>query len=321
MGGRGGQGSGGPERSPPSLSSPRRARGERPGSFPRRTGLFRNHHEAILMRQWVRNAAPSRAAGGRAELGTSTCPPGRLGIPPLGPLAAGTRREAGNEWGPEDGAGGAVGPPALGPEKGVGRDPVRPPPLHTLHPTHSTPPPRSQARPGRSPFLPVPSRRGWGAPPESRGPRRGPPRGSSPPRCHVPPALRLRDGPAPCSGSAGPRSHRAGPREAPLGTGRGASRAQPAARRPPSRPGDSGDCAAAPPKTRLAPPPPPPFAAGAAVTSAARRPPPLPASRGPLPAARRPRRVQCPPSCGHCAPRIACPAPQVCSPQKLPGDL
>lgn len=61
------------------------------------------------------------------------------------------------------------------------------------------------------------------------------------------------------------RSHRAGPREARSGPDGGQS--QPAARRPPSRPGDPGDCAAAP-QTRFAPPPPPPpIAAGAAVTS------------------------------------------------------
>ena len=56
-----------------------------------------------------------------------------------------------------------------------------------------------EARPGR----PLPDganrTRRW----PGRGPRRAP-RGSSPPRCHVPPALRLRDEPAPYSGSAGP---------------------------------------------------------------------------------------------------------------------
>lgn len=82
----------------------------------------------------------------------------------------------------------AVGP---GPRAGRVRSPGRSLPRD---PGRAT-----EARPGR-PLLGGADRTRQGP---GRGPRRAP-RGSSPPRCHVPPALRLRDGPAPCSGSAGP---------------------------------------------------------------------------------------------------------------------
>lgn len=48
------------------------------------------------MRQWVRNAAPSRAPGVRSSPGGSTCP-GPTGIPGAAEPELG---EAGNEWGP-----------------------------------------------------------------------------------------------------------------------------------------------------------------------------------------------------------------------------
>lgn len=81
-------------------------------------------------------------------------------------------------------------------------------------------PPRTRDPRARPAGRPLPG----GAAPRLRGPGRGPdraPPGFSPPRCHVPPALRLRDGPAPCSGSAGP-GHIGLPEGGPLGTGRGA---------------------------------------------------------------------------------------------------
>lgn len=172
-----------PERLRLSRARPRAAPLPRPGprSLPESAGLFRNHHEAILMRQWVRNAAPSRAAGVRAAPGGSTCP--RPGGHPRG---SGSRNSGRQEMNGDPRGGGATGPGA--PEdEGLGK-------ARTPHPG-----PQSEARPGRP--LPGGAERTRRVP--GRGPGRAPP-GFSPPRCHVPPALRLRDGPAPRSGYAGP---------------------------------------------------------------------------------------------------------------------
>jgi hypothetical protein len=116
------------------------------------------------------------------------------------------------------------------------REPVPVPNTHTH--THTPSATRSEARPG------APARQGW-ANATGTGPRPRPgPSGllTSAMSCSSrPPAprrtrslLRLRWA----------RSHRAGPREARSGPDGGQS--QPAARRPPSRPGDPGHCAAAP---------------------------------------------------------------------------
>ena len=222
----------GPRATLPSGASPRNSLPSLLASWaeepPGGSGLFRNHHEAILMRQWVRNAAPSRAPGVRGSRKGSTCPQ-----PDWHPQSCGSRNSGRQEMNGDPRGGGLVGP---------------------------SPGPRRARRLGGS----LPSRYPDGRPKPSRGARSGAgltecsggpaeararplwaPLGSSPPRCHVPPALWLRDRPAPCSGSARPGHHRDGPREA-RSDPTGQEQSQPAVRRPPSRPGDLGDCAAAP---------------------------------------------------------------------------
>lgn len=135
------------------------------------------------MRQWVRNAAPSRAAGVRGSRGGSTCP-----RPDGHPLGCGSRNSGRQEMNGDPRGGSEVGPdPGPGKARSLGGS-LSPDPRRTTEVRPTRPLPGEADR----------TRRGPG-----RGPRRAPP-GSSPPRCHVPPALRLRDGPAPRSGSAGP---------------------------------------------------------------------------------------------------------------------
>lgn len=133
------------------------------------------------MRQWVRNAAPSWAAGVRGSLGCSTCP-----CPDGHPRGSGSRNSGRQEMNGDPRGGGAKGP---GAPRGLGFGKAPTP--------HQGP--ESEAWPGRP--LPGGAERTRQGP--GQGPSRAPP-GFSPPRCHVPPALRLRDGPAPSLGSTGP---------------------------------------------------------------------------------------------------------------------
>lgn len=210
------------------------------------------------MRQWVRNAAPGRAAGVRGARGGSTCP-----RPDRHPRGCGSRNSGRQEMNGDRGVGARRGPAREG--EGVGRKHL---------------PPGSPRDSGRAPEAPPgrPLREGLTDRGRGRAEAAPGPRGSSPPRCHVPPALRLRDRRAPGSGAAGP-GH--------IGMARG----RPARDR--TRGGRASGPRADPPPGLGIPEtvPPPPSPAGSSSSPARRRgrprdvtappPPPLPASGRP----------------------------------------
>lgn len=186
----------------------------RPGarSLPQRAGLFRNHHEAILMRQWVRNAAPSRAAGVRGSPGGSTCPG------PDGHPQGCESRNSGRQEMNGDPRGGGAAVPGPRPREGEKLGGSRPPR-----------PPGRRPKPGRG----APSRAGLIEGGGGRG--RGPGRALGAPHLRdvmfLPPSGSATD-PLLAQAALGPVTS-GWPEGGPLGTGRGGRASRPRADPPP----------------------------------------------------------------------------------------
>lgn len=196
------------------------------------------------MRQWVRNAALSRAAGASGSLGGSTCP-----RPDGHPPGCRSRNSGRQEMNGDPRGGGAVGP-APGPRRDRGRGGNWPPiPIRGGSP-----------KPGRG----APFRTGLTECGGGRAEARAGPLGAPHLRdvMFLPPSGSATD---PLLAQAPLGSVTSGwPEGGPLGTGRGA---EPAGRaQTPLQAWGSRRLCSRPP-ARLAPPPPPPFAAVAPVMS------------------------------------------------------